>query len=97
MVLYLQQFYPRLKSVEIEVKKVICDDLNKYYAAQDWAIMQFHRQKMEQINKIIRELWKTTYQVYSLLLDAVFPLLHQHSRVLKVVDKFPALPFLPNL
>lgn len=52
----------RLKSVEIEVKKVICDDLNKYYAAQDWAIMQFHRQKMEQINKIIRELWKTTYQ-----------------------------------
>ena len=52
----------RLKSVEIEVRKVVCEDLNKYYMAQDWAIMRFHQIKMEQINKIIRELWKATYQ-----------------------------------
>merc|ERR1712111_49043 len=49
-------------SVEIEVKKVFCDDLSKYYAALEWAIGTYHKERMEKINVIIRELWKSTYQ-----------------------------------
>jgi len=52
----------RQKSVEIEVKKVFCDDLSKYYAALEWAIGTYHKERMEKINVIIRELWKSTYQ-----------------------------------
>uniref|UniRef100_A0A7S3Y9Z4 DNA repair protein RAD50 n=1 Tax=Heterosigma akashiwo TaxID=2829 RepID=A0A7S3Y9Z4_HETAK len=37
-------------------------DLEKYWTALDKALMQFHRMKIEDINKIIRELWQITYQ-----------------------------------
>merc|ERR1719312_2393424 len=43
----------RQKSFEIEVKKVVCEDLSKYYAALEWAIINFHKERMEQINAII--------------------------------------------
>jgi DNA repair protein RAD50 len=36
--------------------------LEKYSKALDAAIMKFHSLKMEEINKIIRELWMNTYQ-----------------------------------
>ena len=38
------------------------DDLSKYYKALDKAIMKFHKVKMDEINKIIRELWQQTYR-----------------------------------
>ncbi|XP_069754223.1 DNA repair protein RAD50 [Narcine bancroftii] len=37
-------------------------DLDIYYKALDQAIMKFHSIKMEEINKIIRDLWRSTYR-----------------------------------
>ncbi|KAJ3042473.1 DNA repair protein rad50 [Rhizophlyctis rosea] len=37
-------------------------DMEKYVKALDSAVMAFHSRKMEDINKIIRELWINTYQ-----------------------------------
>ena len=39
----------RKKDVEIELKKIVCEDLNKYYAALEWAITRFHKERMEQV------------------------------------------------
>ncbi|CAI9260748.1 unnamed protein product [Lactuca saligna] len=47
----------KLKTTEMANK-----DLNKYYNALDKALMRFHAMKMEEINKIIRELWQQTYR-----------------------------------
>ena len=38
------------------------NDLDKYYRAMDRAIMSYHKAKMDEINKIIRELWRNTYK-----------------------------------
>ncbi|XP_034260443.1 DNA repair protein RAD50 [Pantherophis guttatus] len=37
-------------------------DLDIYYRALDQAIMTFHSMKMKEINKIIRDLWRSTYR-----------------------------------
>uniref|UniRef100_A0A1W7REA9 DNA repair protein RAD50 n=1 Tax=Agkistrodon contortrix contortrix TaxID=8713 RepID=A0A1W7REA9_AGKCO len=37
-------------------------DLDIYYRALDQAIMTFHSMKMEEINKIVRDLWRSTYR-----------------------------------
>lgn len=39
-----------------------CSDLEKYAKIFDTAIMKYHSMKMEEINRIIRELWQSTYQ-----------------------------------
>ena len=36
--------------------------MNKYYIALDWSIMQFHKERMNVINRIIKELWRATYK-----------------------------------
>ncbi|MGH0117893.1 UNVERIFIED_CONTAM: hypothetical protein FKN15_074360 [Acipenser sinensis] len=36
-------------------------DLDIYYKTLDQAIMKFHSMKMEEINKIVRDLWRSTY------------------------------------
>lgn len=46
-----------LKTTEMANK-----DLDRYYSALDKALMRFHTMKMEEINKIIRELWQQTYR-----------------------------------
>lgn len=38
------------------------NDLSKYSAALDAAVMKYHSIKMEEINHIIEELWKATYR-----------------------------------
>eukprot|EP00697_Spironema_sp_BW2_P001969 gnl/Spiro4/1263_TR677_c0_g1_i1.p1 gnl/Spiro4/1263_TR677_c0_g1~~gnl/Spiro4/1263_TR677_c0_g1_i1.p1 ORF type:complete len:1308 (-),score=450.09 gnl/Spiro4/1263_TR677_c0_g1_i1:309-4232(-) len=38
------------------------DDLAKYFTALDKAMMKYHTMKMEEINKIVRELWAATYR-----------------------------------
>ncbi|KAI5785944.1 hypothetical protein EDC01DRAFT_618217, partial [Geopyxis carbonaria] len=38
------------------------NDLGKYGAALDKAVMKYHTLKMEEINRIIEELWKATYR-----------------------------------
>ncbi|KAG8658398.1 DNA repair protein RAD50 [Manihot esculenta] len=53
---YLDQLI-QLKTTEMANK-----DLDRYYNAVDKALMRFHTMKMEEINKIIRELWQQTYR-----------------------------------
>ncbi|RZC90608.1 hypothetical protein C5167_029741 [Papaver somniferum] len=38
------------------------EDLDRYYNALDKALMRFHSMKMEEINKIIRELWQQRHR-----------------------------------
>ncbi|PUZ75604.1 hypothetical protein GQ55_1G193800 [Panicum hallii var. hallii] len=47
----------QLKTTEMANK-----DLDRYYSALDKALMRFHTMKMEEINKIIKELWQQTYR-----------------------------------
>ncbi|KFZ54458.1 DNA repair protein RAD50 [Podiceps cristatus] len=42
--------------------ELVNKDLDLYYKALDKAIMTFHSMKMEEINKIIRDLWRSTYR-----------------------------------
>ncbi|ANB11275.1 MRX complex DNA-binding subunit [Sugiyamaella lignohabitans] len=47
--------------IKLETRKVANEDLAKYSKAMDSAIMQYHSEKMKEINAIIDELWKKTY------------------------------------
>jgi DNA repair protein RAD50 len=48
--------------VMVETTKAAIDDLGKYSGALDKAIMRYHTLKMEQINMVIAQLWRSTYQ-----------------------------------
>ncbi|KAI8023783.1 DNA repair protein RAD50 [Camellia lanceoleosa] len=48
--------------VLLKTTKMANKDLDRYYSALDKALMRFHSMKMEEINKIIRELWQQTYR-----------------------------------
>ncbi|OCK75050.1 DNA repair protein Rad50 [Lepidopterella palustris CBS 459.81] len=48
--------------IRVETTKAAVEDLGRYGSALDKAIMKFHSIKMEEINRIIEELWKKTYQ-----------------------------------
>ncbi|MCJ1400033.1 DNA repair protein rad50 [Xylographa trunciseda] len=48
--------------IEVETTKAAVEDLGRYGNALDKAIMKYHSLKMEEINRIIEELWKRTYQ-----------------------------------
>ncbi|KAJ2775331.1 DNA repair protein rad50 [Coemansia nantahalensis] len=48
--------------VQCKTEELASADLETYGKALDAAIMQFHSLKMQDINKIIRELWINTYQ-----------------------------------
>lgn len=37
-------------------------DLNSYYKATEWAMLHFHKEKMREINAMIRELWRQIYR-----------------------------------
>jgi len=49
-------------NVKFKVRTLVAEDMNKYYVALDYAIMQYHREKMKVVNKFIKELWKQTYR-----------------------------------
>ncbi|GFO47553.1 DNA repair protein rad50 [Plakobranchus ocellatus] len=49
------------KIIENKTTEIVNGDLHKYYGAMDKAIMMYHKSKMQEINIIIRELWKNTY------------------------------------
>lgn len=40
----------------------VANDLGKYRMALEWAMMQFHKEKMDLINREIRHLWHTIYR-----------------------------------
>ncbi|KAI5654013.1 hypothetical protein M9H77_31200 [Catharanthus roseus] len=48
--------------LELKTTEMANKDLDRYYIALDKALMRFHTMKMEEINKIIRELWQQTYR-----------------------------------
>ncbi|EPS72319.1 hypothetical protein M569_02430, partial [Genlisea aurea] len=48
--------------IQLKTTEMANKDLDKYYKALDKALMRFHAMKMEEINKIIRELWQQTYR-----------------------------------
>ena len=52
----------RNEAIKERVGKHVIDDLNKYYIALDWAIMRFHKERMEVINRLIKDLWRSTYR-----------------------------------
>lgn len=48
--------------IKVETTKAAVEDLGRYGGALDKAIMKYHSLKMEEINRIIEELWRKTYQ-----------------------------------
>ncbi|KAI9806484.1 MAG: DNA repair protein rad50 [Piccolia ochrophora] len=50
------------KEAHIKATKAAIEDLGRYGGALDKAIMKYHSLKMEEINGIVEELWKKTYQ-----------------------------------
>ncbi|PGH27317.1 hypothetical protein AJ80_01027 [Polytolypa hystricis UAMH7299] len=48
--------------IKVETTKAAVDDLGRYGGALDKAIMKYHSLKMEEINRIIEELWQKTYK-----------------------------------
>jgi len=48
--------------IKVETTKAAVEDLGRYAGALDKAIMKYHALKMEEINRIIDELWRRTYQ-----------------------------------
>ncbi|XP_063059247.1 DNA repair protein RAD50 [Engraulis encrasicolus] len=52
----------RDKMIVMRTTELVNKDLDIYYKALDQTIMKFHSKKMEEINKIIRDLWRNTYR-----------------------------------
>ncbi|ROT39534.1 hypothetical protein SODALDRAFT_331651 [Sodiomyces alkalinus F11] len=52
----------RASHIKVETTKAAIEDLGRYGAALDKAIMQYHGLKMEEVNRIVDELWRSTYQ-----------------------------------
>lgn len=47
---------------EVEILKKVIHDLAEYRLALERALMQFHSEKMEKINRLIREFWRQIYR-----------------------------------
>ncbi|KAG8008563.1 DNA repair protein RAD50 [Nibea albiflora] len=50
------------KMITMKTTELVIKDLDLYYKALDQTIMKFHSMKMSEINKIIRDLWRSTYR-----------------------------------
>lgn len=50
------------ETIRFQTLEMVNNDLNRYYAALDKALMAFHSSKMGDINKVVKELWQRTYQ-----------------------------------
>ena len=48
--------------IKVETTRAAAEDLARYGGALDKAIMKYHTLKMEEINRIVEELWRKTYQ-----------------------------------
>ncbi len=48
--------------IKHELTQIAVADLEKYYVAVDKALLRYHGLKIDDINKIIRELWSLTYK-----------------------------------
>ncbi|XP_076025072.1 DNA repair protein RAD50 [Genypterus blacodes] len=50
------------KMIIMRTTELVIKDLEIYYKALDQTIMKFHSMKMDEINKIVRDLWRSTYR-----------------------------------
>lgn len=57
----IEEKYKRAK-IEVETQKLAIEDLGTFNAALDKAVMEYHSLKMQEVNRIIGELWRATYQ-----------------------------------
>ena len=48
--------------IKVETTKAAVEDLQRYASALDKAVIKYHSLKMEEVNRIIDDLWKQTYQ-----------------------------------
>ena len=48
--------------IEVETNSLAVQDLEVYYNALDKALLRYHGMKIQEINKIIKELWSSTYR-----------------------------------
>jgi DNA repair protein RAD50 len=48
--------------IKVETTKAAIEDIDKYRQGLEHAIMQYHSIKMEEINRIISEIWTNTYR-----------------------------------
>ncbi|KAI6252212.1 hypothetical protein MCOR07_011438 [Pyricularia oryzae] len=48
--------------IKVETTKAAIEDMGSYSAALEKAIMSYHSLKMEEVNRIADELWRSTYQ-----------------------------------
>lgn len=53
--------YMRAK-FEVAVKQCGIEDLGRHRQALDWALIEFHKEKMNNINSLIREYWRMIYR-----------------------------------
>lgn len=47
---------------DVQITKKVITDLGQYRQVLEIALMKFHAQKMENINRLIREFWRTIYR-----------------------------------
>ena len=59
---FLTSKTPQLFLLRFEITNIAVHDLEKYHAAVDKALLRYHSLKIEDINKIIKELWSLTYK-----------------------------------
>ncbi|KAH8376220.1 hypothetical protein KR200_003386 [Drosophila serrata] len=52
----------RKANFELLVTKRSIEDLGQHRLALEWALIQFHAEKMEKINRLIREYWRMIYR-----------------------------------
>lgn len=45
-----------------QVHQAISEDLANFYNALESALMKFHRERMNVINRMVREMWHSTYK-----------------------------------
>lgn len=52
----------RRANYEVEIIKRMIADLGQYRISLEWSLMQFHKEKMDKINRLIREYWRQIYR-----------------------------------
>lgn len=47
---------------DFEIHQAISEDLGNFYNALESALMKFHKERMSVINRMVREMWHSTYK-----------------------------------
>lgn len=47
---------------DFEIHQAVSEDLSSFYNALECALMKFHKERMAVINKMVKEMWHSTYK-----------------------------------